>query len=155
MCMDAGSNQRCAWLRQLSDWAGGSCGDKKINRLLSIDELRELAAHAGVTIGAHTLTHPRLSTLSDDEQRHEIVQSGQQLAELLGREVKSFAYPFGMRTDFDTTSTRICREAGYLKAAAAFPGEAHGWTDPYRIPRHFVYNWDLDRFIFKLKRLWI
>jgi peptidoglycan/xylan/chitin deacetylase (PgdA/CDA1 family) len=147
--------QRGEWLRQLSSWAGDNCQKSDINRLLSGDELRELADHREVTIGAHSVTHSRLSTLSEEEQRHEIVGSKRQLEKLLGREVQLFAYPFGKKTDFDSISSRICREAGYLKAAAAFPGEAHRWTDPHKIPRHFVYNWDLDRFIFKLKRLWV
>ena len=101
------------------------------------------------------MTHPRLSNLPEEEQRHEIVESKKQLEKLLGREVQVFAYPFGKKTDYNMTAARICREAGYNKAAAAFPGEAHRWTDPYQIPRHFVYNWDLDRFVYKLKRLWI
>lgn len=155
LCMVSATELRGEWLRQVADWAGGSCQDAVLNRLLSIEELRELANHAGVTIGAHTITHPRLSTLSDDEQHHEIVESGRRLAHILGREITSFAYPFGTRTDFNEASGRICRKAGYLKAAAAFPGEVHSWTNPYLIPRHFVYNWDLEKFVYNLKRLWI
>lgn len=147
--------QRTEWLRQLDTWTGGNCPQADINRLLTGDELRQLSNHAGVTIGAHSVTHPRLSALSEDEQRHEIVESGRQLANIIGREVQVFAYPFGKISDFNMTSARICREAGYLKAAAAFPGEAHRWNDPFQIPRHFVYNWDSGRFAYQLKRLWV
>ncbi|MDD5284663.1 MAG: polysaccharide deacetylase family protein [Desulfuromonadaceae bacterium] len=153
--MSGTKEQRVEWLRQVVGWAGGNCPEAHINRLLTGDELRTLADNAEVTIGAHSVTHPRLSTLPEEEQRQEIVGSKTELEKLLGREITLFAYPFGKRADFDTTSARICNEAGYLKAAAAFQGEAHRWTDPYQIPRHFVYNWDLDRFIFKLKRLWV
>jgi peptidoglycan/xylan/chitin deacetylase (PgdA/CDA1 family) len=153
--MDATQEQRGEWLRQVDTWTDGNCPKADINRLLTGDELRELSNHDGVTIGAHSVTHSRLSTLTEEEQHHEIVASKQQLEKLLGRDIPVFAYPFGQKTDFDTTSARICREAGYLKAAAAFPGEAHRWTDPYQIPRHFVYNWDVGEFIHKLKRLWV
>jgi peptidoglycan/xylan/chitin deacetylase (PgdA/CDA1 family) len=147
--------QRTGWLHQIGEWAGERITGDAANRLLTKEELRTLANSRLVTIGAHTITHPQLSSLGEEEQRYEIIESGRQLELLIEKEVKVFAYPFGKKIDFDAASSRICREAGYLKAAAAFPGEAHRWTDPFRIPRHFVYNWDLDRFAFKLKRLWI
>jgi peptidoglycan/xylan/chitin deacetylase (PgdA/CDA1 family) len=153
--MGAKTLPRTDWLRQIGEWAGMHGAADGANRLLTIDELRSLAKSPWVTIGAHTITHPRLSSLSEDEQRHEIEESRRQLERLTGREVGVFAYPFGKKSDYDATSFRICREAGYLKAAAAFPGEAHRWTDPYQIPRHFVYNWDLDKFVYKLKRRWV
>jgi peptidoglycan/xylan/chitin deacetylase (PgdA/CDA1 family) len=153
--MGGTGEQRYEWFRQINAWAGENCPNADINRLLTSDELRVLSSHAEATIGAHSVTHPQLSCLSEEEQHYEIVESGQQLEKLLGRKIEVFAYPFGKKIDFNTTSARICREAGYRKAAAAFPGEAHRWTDPFQIPRHFVYNWDLDRFAYKLKRLWV
>lgn len=147
--------QRTSWLRQIQEWSGAHGARDGTHRLLTEDELRFLANSRWVTIGAHTVTHPQLSTLSEDEQRYEIVESKRQLEKLIGKRVKVFAYPFGKKTDYNPTSVRICREAGYLKAAAAFRGEAHRWTDPFQIPRHFVYNWDADEFAFRLKRLWV
>ena len=147
--------QRTGWLQQIGEWAGEIRLVNGLNRLLTKEELRVLSNCPGVTIGAHTITHPQLSSLSEEEQRYEIVESGRQLENIIEREVKVFAYPFGKVIDYDATSVRICREAGYNKAAAAFPGEAHRWTDPFQIPRHFVYNWDLDTFVYKLKRLWV
>jgi peptidoglycan/xylan/chitin deacetylase (PgdA/CDA1 family) len=153
--MGSKTEQRAGWLHQIGEWAGRKSSPGELNRMLTADELRTLAKSRWVTIGAHTVTHPQLSSLSEDEQRYEIVESGRQLETIIGREVKVFAYPFGKKCDYDAASVRICREAGYLKAAAAFPGEAHRWTDPFQIPRHFVYNWDLDTFVYKLKRRWV
>jgi hypothetical protein len=48
----------------------------------------------------------------------------------------------------------ICREAGFAKAAANFPGQAHRWTDPFQIPRQLVRDWPVDIFAQKLKRFW-
>lgn len=153
--MDGTGEQRNGWLLQVASWSEGNCPGADINRLLTCDELLEFSNHAEVTIGAHTITHSRLSTLSEEQQRHEIIESGRLLASIIGKEITVFAYPFGKKSDFDVVAARICREAGYFKAAAAFPGEAHRWTDPHQIPRHFVFNWDSDRFAYKLKRLWI
>ena len=119
------------------------------------EELKILAAGKWVTMGAHTATHPRLSALNEQEQRAEIFESRQYLEKLLGKEVTVFSYPFGKRSDYDQTSVRLCREAGFLKAAAAFPGEAYRWTDPFQIPRHFVYNWDVSTLAAYLGGRWI
>jgi len=154
-CLGSDPASRQEILRQVAAWAGDCDSSPEVNRQLTVPELRQLAAHPDVTIGAHSVSHQRLAGLTVEEQRREIAGSGLLLAQLLGREVRVFSYPFGQADDFDDTSVDLCREAGYVKAAAAFPGEAHRWTDPFRIPRHFVYDWDLDRFRYKLKRLWI
>jgi peptidoglycan/xylan/chitin deacetylase (PgdA/CDA1 family) len=153
--MVATMEQRKAWLAELAAWSGDMKAGTESARLLTLEELQVLAQHPLVTIGAHTVSHPRLSSLGEAEQRQEIAQSRHQLEKWLGKEVTVFAYPFGQKTDYDENSTRICREECFLKAAAAFPGEAHRWSDPFQIPRHFVYNWDLEKFVYKLKRLWI
>ncbi|MBM3290001.1 MAG: polysaccharide deacetylase family protein, partial [Candidatus Hydrogenedentes bacterium] len=59
----------------------GKLGDKLVTddapwhgQLMTWDEARELHA-AGIAIGGHTMTHPRLSHLTADEQRREIIGS--------------------------------------------------------------------------------
>jgi len=153
--MGCGPQKRDAWLSLLGAWAGDARAADGTDRLLTGDELLALADNPLVTIGAHTRTHPQLSSLDGEAQRREIAGSKHDLEKLLGKEVTVFAYPFGKKTDYDRQSARLCREAGFLKAAAAFPGEAHRWTDPFQVPRHFVYDWDGDAFAFRLKRLWL
>jgi peptidoglycan/xylan/chitin deacetylase (PgdA/CDA1 family) len=153
--MNGTAADRAIGLRQIGRWGGGNAGPSDAGGHLTVAELRTLAGTAGVTIGAHTLTHPRLATLSEERQRREIVESRRQLEKILGRKIEVFAYPFGKKSDFNGASVRICREAGYLRAAAAFAGEAHRWTDPHRIPRHFIHDWDHTRFAAYLKRFWI
>ncbi len=117
------------------------------NRILTEDELKTLAASELVTIGGHTVNHPRLSTLEPELQRNEIIGGCRDLERMLGRRIEVFAYPFGNRADFDEDSCRICREAGLKKAAAAYPGQFHAkWTDPVKIPRHVVRDWRVDEF---------
>lgn len=147
------AEQRLAWLGQIREWAGQDGTAEEANRAMTRDELRRLAQSPWVTIGAHTVSHPPLSALSEAEQRREIMSSREQLEQLIEREITVFSYPFGDRCDYDATTFRICREAGFVKAAAAFPGEAHPWTDPYQIPRHSIPNWDVTAFAAKLKSL--
>jgi peptidoglycan/xylan/chitin deacetylase (PgdA/CDA1 family) len=119
---------------------------------MTAEELRRLAGNRWVTIGAHTVSHASLAALSEQEQLEEIFSSKQQLEMILGREINVFSYPFGTRKDFDRTSVRLAREAGFVRAAANFPGQAHRWTDAYQIPRQLVRNWDENTFAQNLQR---
>ena len=62
--------------------------------VMSWDDLRSLNAEL-VTIGSHTLTHPILTTLQDDELAFELRESRRQLEEKLDRPVPYFCYPNG------------------------------------------------------------
>lgn len=75
-------------------WPAGRDADIPVMRLLDWDELGRLAA-AGVSLGAHTRTHPRLELLSAGDAEREIVESRGRLVRELGIEATTFAYPYG------------------------------------------------------------
>ena len=77
-------------------------------RMMTADELRELHA-AGVELGAHTVSHPDLSTLPRAACLDEMARSRAALEELTGAPVRTFAYPF-------------CRYGPEAAAAAAQAG---------------------------------
>jgi len=138
--VDAGC--RADWLMQLRHWADAGEEGRETNRAMSFEELRRLADSKWVTIGAHTVTHTSLSSLPAAEQREEIIGSRRHLENWLGQEIRVFSYPFGAKRDYTRDSVALCKEAGFVKGAANVPGQAHRWTDPYRIPRQIVRNWD-------------
>lgn len=144
------SREREAWLEQLRRWAGCGSAGRVSHRALSVAELKKGAESSLVTIGAHGVTHTRLSNLDPDEQRYEVMHSKMRLEELCGREIKVFSYPFGCRGDYDRTTLGLCRSAGFRRVAANFPGQVHRWSDPLQIPRQLVRNWPLDQFREKL-----
>jgi len=150
-----GAARREGWLEQLRAWAGIDRTGREANRLLTPEELQALAASPWATVGAHTVTHTPLSVLPENEQRHEIVSSKQQLERLLGTEIKVFSYPFGGKDHYNRTSVRLCREARFQKAASNFPGQAHRWTDVYQIPRQLVRDWDVGTFAARMRSFWI
>jgi len=147
--------QRESWLDQLRAWAGTGREGREINRPLTHDELRLLGQSRWATIGAHTINHTSLSVLTEEEQRREILSSRSYLEEFLQRKIMVFSYPFGAKRDYTAATTRICREAGFSKAASNFPGQAHRWTDPFQIPRQLVRNWDLETFAAMMRSFWI
>jgi peptidoglycan/xylan/chitin deacetylase (PgdA/CDA1 family) len=111
-----------AVIADLAEWAGvepfGLCRDLCLNW----DELRDLSGEAGVTIGAHTLSHPMLAKHADETAREEIVASGRRIARELGRPVDHFAYPVGDPTSAGQREFDFAREAGYATAVTTRPG---------------------------------
>jgi len=150
----SGPQRRADWLEQLRVWGGIDRTGREANRPLTPAELRTLGASQWATIGAHAVTHTCLSILSEHDQRQEIVSSKERLEELLGTKIQTFAYPYGNKRHFNKTTIRLCREAGFSKAAANSPGQSHRWTNPYRIPRYVVRDWNADIFPDKIEGFW-
>jgi peptidoglycan/xylan/chitin deacetylase (PgdA/CDA1 family) len=126
------------------------------NRPMTIAELKELDSEGLVTIGSHTVNHPQLAALSEEDQKLEIASGKEQLEKILGHSVDTFSYPFGNINDFSNVTVKACKQAGIKKAAANFPGQLHSWSDSFNIPRHLVRNWNLNEFkkqIFRFKFL--
>lgn len=82
--------------------------------MLSWDQITEISA-SGIECGAHTHSHPQLDTLPLLTARNEIVKSKEILEQHLGREVSSFAYPFGYYT---SAVRRQVKEIGFTSACA-------------------------------------
>jgi peptidoglycan/xylan/chitin deacetylase (PgdA/CDA1 family) len=62
--------------------------------LMSAEQVRRVAA-AGIEIGSHGLTHPRLPGVGAEELRGEVGDSRAVLTALTGQEVAGFCYPYG------------------------------------------------------------
>jgi peptidoglycan/xylan/chitin deacetylase (PgdA/CDA1 family) len=75
-------------------WRGRQDSGIPVQPLLDWEQLGALQA-AGVRLGAHTCTHPRLTALEGDALEREIVASKQRLARELGVDATTFAYPYG------------------------------------------------------------
>ncbi len=146
-----GAVRREDWFRQLRAWAGIAKDGRVTHRIMTVNELQKLASSRLVTIGAHTVSHTPLATLSSAEQQQEILASKLHLQELIGREVTVFSYPFGGKEDFTSETVHFCRNAGFVKAASNFPGQAHRWTNPFLLPRQLVRNWDVSTFASKMR----
>jgi peptidoglycan/xylan/chitin deacetylase (PgdA/CDA1 family) len=117
-------------------------------RLMCESELREMSA-AGITIGSHTRTHPRLPDLDAEAKRDEVRGSKARLEDMIGRSVTAFAYPYGL---FDDDSRRAVEEAGYRIACSARSGFNGPGADRYLLQRIEVFGGDnLWQFRQKLK----
>lgn len=109
----------------------------RLPRQLMMDAEQVRALHRqGQSIGAHTITHPILASLSRDAACTEVLGSKQTLESLLGEPVTSFAYPNGKPDeDFVAESVEVVREAGFRAAVTTAWGAAHRDTDVLQLPR--------------------
>jgi peptidoglycan/xylan/chitin deacetylase (PgdA/CDA1 family) len=103
-------------------------------RYLTWDEVARLPA-AGITVGSHAHTHRSMARLGPDEAVHEALTSKQLLEQHLGRPVRSFAYPFGMRLDESPATAGMLTGAGYSTVFIAQHGTLRRGADLARLPR--------------------
>jgi peptidoglycan/xylan/chitin deacetylase (PgdA/CDA1 family) len=87
------------------------------DRFMSLEELLQLPSDL-IVLGCHTRRHPRLTAISDEEARDEIIVSRARLSEMLGRECNLFAFPFGA---FNKRLIEVCREGGYQRVFTTLP----------------------------------
>ncbi len=115
-------------------------GKTEMVPLLSVGEIREMD-QAGLSFRAHGRRHLSLPELPVVEAQNELAGSKRALEDLLGREISTFAYPYGRSSP---TVCRLACEAGFAMAfgvdalvycpfaysrtdAAAFPGVSVEW----------------------------
>ena len=129
-----------------NDWMSARGFPKR--RLMSASELQAMSA-AGVTIGSHTRTHPRLPELDAEAKRSEVRGSKARLEDVIGRSVTAFAYPYGL---FDDDARQAVAEAGYRTACSTRSGFNGPDADRYLLRRIEVFGGDnLWQFRQKLK----
>jgi peptidoglycan/xylan/chitin deacetylase (PgdA/CDA1 family) len=80
--------------------------------VLGWEELRRLSRE-GVTVGAHTRSHPLLTKVSRERARDEIVGSQSDVTREIGRALPIFSYPNG---DHDDSVVDLARSSGFEAA---------------------------------------
>lgn len=120
---------------------------------MNVTELRELAK-SGMTIGAHTLTHPVLSQCCEEEARREILHSKIDLERALGRPIWAFAYPFGNPATMGQRELRLARDSGFSCAFVNVGRWSAAPSDSAALPRtHVTSNMKLPEFAAHLSGL--
>ena len=92
---------------------------------------------AGMELGAHTLTHPYLTRLSDGALNEEVAGGRRRLQDLFDLPIDQFCYPYG---DHDARVVEAVGAAGFVGATTTVRGRARPLCDPLRIPRVHVLN---------------
>lgn len=99
---------------------------------LNMLDLQELAKDPLCTIGAHTVNHVNLVSLSTQEKQKELAISKELLSSWIGHEVIHFSYPYGA---FDEKCISIVEQLGYASATQAWGGSVRSNNSCLSIPR--------------------
>ena len=117
---------------QYNDWDAADLNVQK--PLMSDAQVKEWHA-AGMEVGAHSRTHPRLTNCTDAELLAEIAGSKSDLEALIGAPVTQFCYPYGDRDDRVVSAVR---HAGYSAATTTQRGRANPDDDLMQLRRILV-----------------
>ncbi len=99
-------------------------------------QLRDLRAQ-GHEIGSHSLSHPLLTQLPEENLAQEVAGSKRVLEEKLGSSVHSFCYPNG---EFDQRVTRAVATVGYRCAVTVETGDNSATSDRLCLKRRFIHE---------------
>lgn len=131
-------------MQMLREWSGSNGKDQF--QCMGTREIVEIAANPFYEIGAHSVGHPLLQTLPGEKQMEEISRSKETLEQLVGKNVKSFAYPFG---GFDDTTIGLVKNSGFDYAVSTENGSIKKrqlQKLKYMLPRiHVTNDFILDR----------
>ncbi|MCB0628219.1 MAG: polysaccharide deacetylase family protein [Saprospiraceae bacterium] len=144
-----GVSEREDALDQLKSWAGLDTGARSSHRPMSPDELRVLVAGGGISLGAHTVSHPLLSAHSPRLQKNEIENSKAYLENILGHQLTEFSYPFG---GYNKHSVSLVQKAGFNCACSTKEATVWKWSNRFLLPRFTVQDWGEAVFESRLMR---
>jgi peptidoglycan/xylan/chitin deacetylase (PgdA/CDA1 family) len=125
--------------------------------MLTWSHLREMH-RMGMTIGAHTVTHPNLPSAGAADARREISESRARLERELDTPVTMFSYPNGGAERYLTPEiVTMVREAGYEAATTSRNGVAGYGSDVFALERvqvperveDLAFALEIERFVFK------
>ncbi|QEG41082.1 polysaccharide deacetylase family protein [Roseimaritima ulvae] len=101
----------------------------------TVEELRA-AAEGGVEIGLHTRTHVDLAGVDDaDVLQREITDAVPELADLIGRRIRYFAFPYGLPQQITQAGVQAVYDAGLEGFCSAFGAYNLPGRDAYHIRR--------------------
>ena len=114
--------------------------------MLNLPELHQLC-EAGMSIGAHTLSHPMLSQAPRDVAWTEISECKRNLELALDQEMWALAYPFGNSSSVTSREPQMAKRAGFRAAFLNAGGGFGTQTPKFALPRvHITADMSLAEF---------
>lgn len=115
-------------------------------------EIRELHGN-NVTFGSHTMTHPKLVSLTETEVKNELCESKKVIEDKIGTPIETFSYPFAFpeeNKNFKYFIKKTLQGCGYKIGVTTILGTVSPNDDPYLLKRIPVNSCD-DLAFFKAK----
>ncbi len=110
----------------------------KLPQVPLLDDNHILEMHeAGIEIGAHSMSHIRLTEVKEDRAWEEISRARVLLEILLNAPVLSFSYPYGLVNE---AVKQMVASAGFVHACSVWTGPAFFGRDVYELRRIPILN---------------
>ena len=90
-------------------------------RVLTEEQLVSLKDHPLLTVGSHSVSHPKLADLRNDACVRELRQSKSDLERILGQQITEFSFPHG---ECDARLIQLAKAAGYKRVFTIQPAMA-------------------------------
>lgn len=135
------------------EWLKDTKDNDRNEIVATIESLKKLPMDL-VTFGSHTINHPRLTLLDEDDAYKEIQYSKKQLELLLDQDIKYFAFPYG---DYNEMILTLCSKAGYINVftinyifqnnklnnfeIGRIPVDINDWMIEFKLKISGAYNW--------------
>lgn len=107
------------------------CPEAQHDQTMLSDEGIRTLHKRGFEIGAHTITHPRLTAVDDERARYEIVESKARIERITEAECTMFCYPKGAQ---NARVRAFVKEAGYRGARTVEQLRFTAGEDPFGMP---------------------
>ena len=138
----------------VSGFVGSQPTSFEDKEFMSWGEMREIES-LGITIGSHTVSHPRLHSLPWKDIERELKESKQSIEDRLGQPVSSFSHPYAFPEQdgiFLKQLRQYMEAAGYDHGVTTVIGGISRHSDRYFLPRLPSNEYDDDElFQAKLK----
>lgn len=141
-------------LNSLMDCFFPNCSDKLAQAWYMNAEQLEIMSSCGMVLGAHSVSHPVLSTLTHDEQLFEIRESLKRVSEITDNNpppggspsFRSFCFPYGGRHTYDDHCLEVLSEEGCLFSLDVDPKDCD--DQMLKTHRQNLPRWDCNKFSF-------
>jgi peptidoglycan/xylan/chitin deacetylase (PgdA/CDA1 family) len=121
-----------------------------VDLMMTSEQVRVLHQR-GMTIGAHTVSHPILRGLSLPSLISEIDDGRRALQQIVGAPVRLFAYPNGRPgVDYDEETVSVVKELGFDAAVSTAWRAAGRKDDRFQLPRYMPWERTRTRFGFRM-----
>lgn len=123
--------------------------------MLTSTELQTLQRH-GMEIGGHTVSHPILAKLDDNEAMAEISANKTFLEQLLNTPINYFAYPNGkLAQDYLPRQTELVKNSRYHAALTTNLGVSNHTSSIWELPRFTPWDATPVKFMFRLVYMYL
>ena len=85
---------------------------------LTPEQIKEMHRY-GIEFGSHSLSHPKLPSLTEEQKWNEIFNSRKKIEDQFQFNVDFFCYPYGL---YDSETVEMVEKAGYKGACSNRPG---------------------------------